>query len=172
MLKSVLPEHIVVADIVPSDVVPLTIKLFNVAADMFTDGLLAVPPVYVFVPGCTLVVLPAVVDVANISYKFVLPDIIVVAEIVCKLVAPLAVNPFIDGDAAKLTTGLFPVPPVVMLLPGWTLVMSFAPADVANMSYRFVLPDIIVVADNVVADKVGAFTVPVKVAPLKVAYCE
>ena len=62
--------------------------------------------------------------------RLVAPEVNVVAEIVAEfntlpVAVPEKVNPFIDGDAVKLTTGKFPVPPVVIFEPGCTLVTSF-----------------------------------------------
>jgi hypothetical protein len=79
-------------------------------------------------------------------YKFVEPDTNVVALKVVKLESPDAVIELNEGDEETFTIGLFAVPPVVILEPGCTLVISFPLFVVKKISYKFVPADRIVPA--------------------------
>ena len=119
----------VVADTVPADNVPnedapLATRLFIAILELrFTVGLFPVPPVVIFVPGCTRV-MSFVSVVEKIEYKFVVPEIIVFAlsvpadRVVVNTDAPLAVTPFTEMLDARFTIGLVAVPPVVIFVPG------------------------------------------------------
>ena len=78
-LTFVLPENnvpalIVVADNATPVAVPEKFKLLTKGeSTRFTVGLFAVPPVVMFVPGCTRVISFPSAAVKKIEYKFVLP---------------------------------------------------------------------------------------------------
>ena len=141
-------------------------------ATRFTVGLLAVPPVVIFVPGCTFVWETEPI-VEKIEYKFVLPlNIVPPLNVVALNTEPIAVpeniNPLIEGDETRFIVGLLAVPPVVILVPGCTFVWETEPT-VENIEYKFVLPLNIVSPLNVVALNDGEFIFPVNVAPDKFA---
>ena len=114
--------------------------------------------------------------VVNIEYKFVEPERIVPPDKVPALkdvnvpapactVPPIAVPEnvilFTDGEAVKFIIGEAAVPPVVILLPAFTL---FTPPDepiVEKIAYKFVEPENIVPPEIVVAENVVAVNPPV-----------
>ena len=129
-----------------------------------TVGTFAVPPVVIFVPGCTRVTVSVC---ENIEYKFVPPLNIVpplnvaadneVAVTVANCPLPERVNELKLGDATTEIVGAFAVPPVEIFVPDCTRVTV---SVCENIEYKFVPPLNIVPPLNVAADNEVAVTAP------------
>jgi hypothetical protein len=125
--------------------VPDAAILFIVRAETLTVGELAVPPVYVFRPDCTLVI-SFVSVVENMSYKLVEPEYNVPplndeTNNDDPSPVPEKLKLLKEGEETILTIGLFAVPPVVMLEPGCMRVISFPSAVVKKIEYKSVPAD-------------------------------
>ena len=126
-----------------------------------TIGAEAVPPVVMFVPGCTLVATVEIGAKREPSSLLPLKKVVALILVALKLEAVTAVN---VGDPTTDTIGAEAVPPVVMFVPGWTLVATVEMG--ANSRERFVAPEMKFVAVTSVKDgdattlTVGANAVP------------
>ena len=121
---------------------PLIVVALNEGAA--TAPVNVAPDKFAFVTICDCNVDTAAAE-PNKELTFVLPlnkvpALNVVADKATPVAVPEKLKLLIKGESTRLTVGLFAVPPVVIFVPGCTLVMSFPSAVVKKIEYKFVLP--------------------------------